>query len=52
MTRQQQDGPQGIDFTFWLKGETAFSVTIPAQEAVFFVFDRDCPQVRQLLQSL
>ncbi|MEH6576590.1 MAG: DNA polymerase II [Amphritea sp.] len=53
LTRQQTDGPQGINLTYWLKGSTeAFPVKIPAQESVFFVFDVDVEAITQLLSPL
>lgn len=52
LTRQQSDGAEGIDFTFWLQHNSgAFPISVTGQEAVLFVFDRDADAIRQLLQS-
>ncbi|RRC98395.1 DNA polymerase II [Amphritea balenae] len=51
LTRQQSDGADGIDFTFWLQQNNgAVSVTVTGQEAILFVFDRDAEAIKQLLQ--
>lgn len=53
LTRQQRDTPQGIELTYWLAGiEQAFVVQIPAQEAVFFVCQKDLETIQTLLQGL
>ncbi|WP_315980631.1 hypothetical protein [Aliamphritea spongicola] len=36
LTRQQYDGRDGVDFSYWLKDNSAaFNVTIKGQEVVF-----------------
>ena len=53
LTRQQFDTSGGISFQFWLKGnQGAFPVTVPDQEAVFFVLEEDLPRIEPLLESL
>ncbi|WP_243431947.1 DNA polymerase II [Aliamphritea spongicola] len=53
LTRQQYDGRDGVDFSYWLKDNSAaFNVTIKGQEVVFFVFDDDVPEIQSLLHDL
>lgn len=53
LTRQQQDTANGIELIYWLKHDLcAFPVSIPAQEAILFVFDKDVEAISQLLQPV
>ncbi|WP_027859433.1 DNA polymerase II [Marinobacterium jannaschii] len=53
LTRQQQDAPQGIELLYWLRAaDEAFSVRIPAQEAVFFIHDQQRQQAAAVLAAL
>lgn len=50
LTRQQKDSFSGIELTYWLRGADGVrSVTIPNQEAVFFVLDEQVETIRNLL---
>ncbi len=53
LSRQQQDGPEGIELTYWLRDHSgAFAVTIPRQEAVLFLHDRSIAKARSVLGDL
>jgi len=50
LTRQQKDSFSGIELTYWLRGvDGVRSITIPNQEAVFFVLDEQVETIRSLL---
>lgn len=50
LTRQQQDARSGIQLTYWICSEQqVFPVTVPAQEAVFFIHDDQVAIVQNLL---
>ncbi len=53
LTRQQRDDGDGIELSYWLKGpQGPFQVSIPNQEAVLFVHDRQVPAVQRELSGL
>lgn len=53
LTRQQQDGADGVLLRYWLRGEEgAFSVEVPAPPPVFFVLQADSERVTALLADL
>lgn len=53
LTRQQQDEPDGIKLTYWLRcADEVLPVEIPAQEAVLFVLDEQIEEVHRLLAHL
>jgi len=53
LTRQQRDHSGGIELSYWLKGtDGAFQVSLPAQEAVFFVLAEQQDAVTGALRGL
>ena len=53
LTRHQQDEAQGIQLSYWLNcSGRSVSVSIPNQEAVFFIRDEQLDEVQRLIAHL
>lgn len=53
LTRQQQDSPDGIQLTYWVRSDEAvYPMSVMGQEAVMFVLDKQLEQITSLLSQL
>ena len=53
LTRHQRDTPQGIELSYWLvTDQGAQCITLPDQEAVFFVRQQDLEQIQTALHKI
>ncbi|MGB0205406.1 MAG: DNA polymerase II [Neptuniibacter sp.] len=52
LTRQQQDSPDGIQLTYWVRSDEAvIPLSVAGQEAVLFVLDSQLDQITSLISS-
>lgn len=52
LTRQQQDSPDGIQLTYWVRSDEAvIPLSVAGQEAVLFVLDSQLEQITSLISS-
>lgn len=52
LTRQQQDSPDGIQLTYWVRSDEAvIPLSVAGQEAVLFVLDSQLGQITSLISS-
>ncbi len=52
LTRQQQDSPDGIQLTYWVRSDEAVTpLSVAGQEAVLFVLDSQLEQITSLISS-